>query len=597
MSEVVGKRVALKKHGREYQGLCPFHNEKSPSFTVNDEKAFFHCFGCGAHGDAIEFIRKHDRLTYPEAIEQLARDAGLSLPTPSYADSQRAEAEKTLYDVLEAATQWFERQLHTSTGTTALDYVTKRGLKAETLRSFRVGFAPEDRTGLHNHLTKAGFAKHLQTQAGLIIQPEEGPAYDRFRNRVIFPIRNPSGKVIAFGGRLLGTSTNKALPKYLNSPETPLFKKGEVLYNLDLAKRPAREANMTVVMEGYMDVVSTSQAGVSYALATLGTAVTAEHLRLLWQLAKEPVICLDGDAAGFRAMMRAAEVALPLLKPGYSLRFALLPKGEDPDTYIQKNGKTSFDKILNQAKRLSQVLWETMAPQFQVELPEGKAALEAALKQLTEKILDQTVRRHYESYFKKLLWQRPPLEKTGKPAQEKARQASSRSPAVERMAMKTQTTDLDPIIQRLLNVILINPSFLHKSSVEEVISHLEIRSHALESLRSAIVTASQHASTEDTDAFTASVQSHMPDISLETLRLPYITKMTPDDANFLWNETFKIFEGIYLKKEAETLQESLSQSTDDPSGEHYLYRMKEVHSEHKKVQAQIVFGPAETDII
>ncbi|NBO19957.1 MAG: DNA primase, partial [Proteobacteria bacterium] len=312
MSEVIGRRLPLKKHGREYQGLCPFHNEKSPSFTVNDDKGFFHCFGCGAHGDAIEFVRRFDRLSYPEAVEQLARDAGLPLPTPSEAEARKAEAEKTLYDVMEAACQWFEKQLQATGGSVAMDYVRTRGLKPETLRTYRVGYAPEDRSALHAYLTKAGYAKSLQQSAGLIVVPEDGPAYDRFRGRLMFPIRNPSGKVIAFGGRLLGTSTNKALPKYLNSPETPIFKKGDVLFNLDLAKRPARENNMAVVMEGYMDVVSSAQGGVPYAVATLGTAVTPEHLRLLWQIAKEPVLCLDGDAAGMRAMMRAAEVALPL---------------------------------------------------------------------------------------------------------------------------------------------------------------------------------------------------------------------------------------------------------------------------------------------
>ncbi len=584
MSEVIGKRMPLKKHGREYQGLCPFHNEKSPSFTVNDEKSFFHCFGCGAHGDAIEFVRKYDRLTYPEAIEQLARDAGIALPTPSYAESQRAEVEKTLYDVLEAATQWFEKQLNTATGTVALDYVTKRGLRPETLRQFRVGYAPDDRTALHSHLTKAGFSKQLQTQAGLIVQPEEGPAYDRFRSRVIFPIRNASGKVIAFGGRLLGTSTNKALPKYLNSPETPVFKKGEVLYNLDLAKRPAREGNMAVVMEGYMDVVSSSQGGVTYALATLGTAVTPEHLRLLWQLAKEPVICLDGDAAGYRAMMRAAEVALPLLKPGYSLRFALLPKGEDPDTYIQKNGKTSFEQILNQAKRLSQVLWDTMAPQYKVELPEGKAALEAALKQLSEKILDPTVRTHYASYFRKLLWARPT---------EKPKQTAERSVHVEQMVMKHQSAALDTLVQRLLNVVLKHPSYLHKSHVEEVLSRLDIRSGNLEALRNALMSAASQAGVDDAENFLKCVSDQLPGMSLDSMRLSYVEGLNLEDAAYLWQETLAMYEIVHLNFEAKELEDSLGQSMN----ESILQRLVEVKEALHKAQARMTFAPAESDIV
>ncbi len=583
MSEVIGKRMPLKKHGREYQGLCPFHNEKSPSFTVNDEKSFFHCFGCGAHGDAIEFVRKYDRLTYPEAIEQLARDAGLSLPTPTAYESQRAEVEKTLYDVLEAATQWFEKQLMSTTGAIALDYVNKRGLKPETLRNFRVGYAPEDRTALHSHLTKAGFDKQLQAQAGLIIVPDDGPVYDRFRGRVMFPIRNPSGKVIAFGGRLLGTNTNKALPKYLNSPETELFKKGNVLFNLDLAKRPAREGNMAVVMEGYMDVVSSYQAGVHYSLATLGTAVTPEHLRLLWQIAKEPVICLDGDTAGFRAMMRAAEVALPLLKPGYSLRFAMLPKGEDPDTYIQKNGKASFEKILVTSRRLSQVLWDTMAPQYKIELPEGRAALEAALKQLADRILDPTVRAHYASYFRKLLWQKS----TDKPKPQVGRHG-----AVEQMIMQQHSSTLDTLVQRLLNVVLKYPGFLHKSHVEEELSRLDIRSANLELLRRAIIHAS-HANIDDTEAFTHTVQSQMAGIPLEGMRLSYVEGLNLDDATYLWTETLSKYEVEHLKFEAKELETSLGQSM----SETVLQRLVEVQDALNKAQARMVFGPAEVDIV
>jgi len=209
MSEVIGRRIPIKKHGREYQALCPFHNEKSPSFTINDEKGFYHCFGCGAHGDAIEFIRKFERLSYPETIETLAREAGIPLPELTQEQVRRLEVEKTLFDVLEAACQWFEKQLLASGGTIARDYVEKRGLKPETIRAFRIGYAPDDRTALYNHLKTAGFSQALQAEAGLIIIPEDGPPYDRFRGRVIFPIRSSSGKVIAFGGRLIVNTANK----------------------------------------------------------------------------------------------------------------------------------------------------------------------------------------------------------------------------------------------------------------------------------------------------------------------------------------------------------------------------------------------------
>lgn len=584
MSEVIGRRMPLKKHGREYQGLCPFHNEKTPSFTVNDEKGFYHCFGCAAHGDAIEFIRKYDRLSYPEAIETLAREAGIPMPKPSEDEQRRSESEKTLFDVLEAACRWFEQQLSATSGLVAKDYIEKRGLKPETIRNFRIGYAPDERNGLYNHLLKAGFPQSLQAEAGLIGVSEQGSPYDRFRGRVMFPIRNPSGKVIAFGGRLLAsTPATKALPKYLNSPETPLFKKGDVLYNLDLTKKAAREGNMAVVMEGYMDVVSTAQAGITYAMATLGTAVTPEHLRLLWQLAKEPVICLDGDTAGMRAMMRAAEVALPLLKPGYSLRFALLPKGEDPDTYVQKNGKASFEKILLTSNRLSQILWETLSPQYQSDLPEKRAELENALKLLTDKIADPTVRSHYASYFRKLLWAKKPI--AGKqPPQE-------RSMHVKQMVLQHHNAAMEALAQRLLWILVKFPELLHKSHVEETLSRLDITSQHLDTARNALLTAMNYVDIDDKEAFTAYLDTQLHGQFPEPQALPNRGLADAPEALHLWNETVSIYEVERLEFELKELQERVGQVMDDAD---YL-RLVELQQSIQKAKSVRTFAPAEVE--
>jgi len=600
MSEVVGKRIALKKHGREYHGLCPFHNEKTPSFNVNDEKGFYHCFGCSAHGDAIEFIRKYERLTYPETIERLALDAGIPLPEVSREDTKKYEREKTLLDVMEAATQWFEKQLMTTSGTVARDYIEKRGLKPETLRLFRIGYAPEEKSALTKYLTAAGFPQALQAEAGLIIVPEQGPAFDRFRSRVMFPIRNASGKVIAFGGRLLAnSSTNQSLPKYLNSPETPLFKKGEMLFNLDLAKRPARENNIAVVMEGYMDVVSTAQSGINYAVATLGTAVTPEHLRLLWQLAKEPVICLDGDAAGNRAMLRAAEMALPLLKPGYSLRFAMLPQGEDPDTYVQKHGKASFEKILNGSRRLSQTLWDILAAQHKLNLPEGRAALEHASKQLAEKIADPTVKTHYLSYFKKQLWEKaapaPMLkDKDGKrlPAEK------TRSHLVEQMVVSHHSAALETLSQRLLKTLLKFPSLLHKSQVEETLSRLDIRNPRLDALRNTLLSALGHVDLDNHEVFIAYMHEQLPDEWLSGL----INNSAGDFANRaandgeaaqLWDKTVAAYERAHLDIERKELEESLGQSVNE---EAVYYQKIDRLNQIKHLQSTHSFASVESDI-
>jgi DNA primase len=585
MSEVIGKRLAIKKFGREYKAVCPFHNEKSPSFTVNDEKGFYHCFGCGAHGDAIEFVRRYDKVSYAEAIESLARDGGIPLPEFSPEMARKAEAHKLQHDVVEAACLWFEKQLHSASHVDALSYLEKRGLKPETVRQFRLGYAPDEKTALHQHLTKSGYSLQQQKDAGLVASSDSGQLYDRFRGRVIFPIRNPQGKVIAFGGRIL--DNNKNIAKYLNSPETELFKKGDVLYNLDLAKRAAADAGLVVVMEGYMDVVSTTQSGVGYAVATLGTAVTPEHLRLLWRMSKEPVLCLDGDVAGKRAMMRAAEIALPLITPGFSLRFAVLPKGEDPDTYIQKHGKESFEKLLGHSKRLSQVLWETMAPQYKLNLAEGRAALEGAMKKLAEKIADPMVKQHFISYFKKQLWET---------ASQKKPAARTRSTKVEQMAVQHYSTQLESLIKQMLKTIISFPSLLQRAQVEEFISHMDIRDHRTDSLRTALVSLA-HQHFESNEAFHGSIMAALPEewfakFMAESLKLPYRQSLSDNDALVLWNETMTSYQIVHMQQELEQIQYQSGAALDEAA----YQRLVELQNAIKTAQTTRTFAPMATDV-
>ena len=607
MSEVISRRMQIKKHGREYHGLCPFHNEKSPSFTVNDEKGFFHCFGCAAHGDAIEFVRRFDRLSYPEAVESLARDAGIEIAKQTPDEQRKVEQEKTLYDVLEIACQWFEKQLLAPSGMLAKDYIDNRGVRAETIRQFRIGYAPEDRTGLYQHLTQAGFSQAMQAEAGLIFVSESsqfgGGVYDRFRGRLIFPIRNASGKVVAFGGRLIASNEgNKSLPKYLNSPETPLFKKGELLYNFDQAKRPARDGNIVVVMEGYMDVVMSSQAGVAYGVATLGTAVTPEHLRLLWQVAKEPILCLDGDAAGKRAMLRSAEVALPLLKPSYSLRYAVLPQGEDPDSYVQKHGKASFEKVLLASRRLSQILWDTLLPQYKLDLPEGRAALDDACRKLSAKIADDTVKQHYLTYFRKQLWsqqatviRQKPDEKRQKP--ENRNQSQTRSPHIEHMIVQHHSAALESVAGRLLNILLQFPQLLHKSNVEETLSRLDIRTTSINSLRNVLLLAAANVDVNDRELFIGYVQQQLDDnpaskVFAENMKLPYPETLTEHDASLLWNEAIATYEIAHLEYEFKELQECISGSMNEAD----YQRMIELQNAVQQARSRRSFAPAESDV-
>ena len=574
MSEVVGRRMPIKKQGRTFHGLCPFHGEKTPSFTVNDERGSYHCFGCGVHGNVIDFVKNFDKVSFPAAVESLAREAGMEIAKPSPAESRKIEAEKTLYEVMEAAAEWFEKQFFAS-GMIAKNYARTRGIRPDTIQKFRIGYAPDERDLLYKHLLNLGFPQKLQAESGLIITTETGAIYDKFRDRLMFPIRNPAGKVIAFGGRLLtNNAVNKNLPKYLNSPETPLFKKSEVLYNLDIAKTPARDGNMVVVMEGYMDVVMTAQTGVNYGVATLGTAVSPEHLRKLWQLAKEPVLCLDGDAAGKRAMLRAAEIALPLLKPSYSLRFAILPKGDDPDSYIQKHGKASFEKILYSARLLSQVLWEeTLAPNYNLDLPEGKAAIDDAYQKLTAKITDNTVRGHYLSYFRKILWEHGKSAKIKKPISNfgklktAANQAKTTSPQVEQRNSQHYSADLEKLAEKLLEIIAKAPSLLHKSDIEEAVLRLHIRSSHLQLCREKLLEEASNATENNEENETQALA--------------------------LWSKTFAAYEVADWELEYAEMTKNMGAFYDDDAWVRFL----ELQNNLKLARARRTFAPAGDDII
>ncbi len=390
--DLISRRVKLKKRGREHEGLCPFHNEKTPSFTVSEAKGFFHCFGCGAHGDAIGWVMKIEGLSFPEAVEKLAGEAGLAIPERSPEQQEAARRRAGLLEVLEAAAQWFESELAGSGGAGARGYLERRGVRPETRAAFRLGFAPDRRGALRLGLNAKGVDDSQLAEAGLIKAVEgEGTPRDYFFNRLIFPITDRRGRVIAFGGRALGES--KA--KYLNSPETPLFHKGRVLYNLARARQAAHDTGEVVVTEGYMDVIALAQAGFPAAVAPLGTAVTAEQIAELWRLAPEPLLCLDGDTAGRRAAARAAETALPGLAPGRSLRFALLPAGEDPDSLIAAAGAPALRRVLESALNLQDLLWLQGCEGRDLSTPERRAGLWRVLSESLAKIGDKEVRAAY----------------------------------------------------------------------------------------------------------------------------------------------------------------------------------------------------------
>ncbi len=397
VSEVVGRKVKLTRRGREFVGLSPFSNEKSPSFTVNDDKQFYHCFSSGEHGDVIKFLEKTENLSFIEAVERLAAEAGMEMPERDPFAAERDKEAATLIDVMEMAAQFFRQKLQEGAGAEARAYLERRGMKGVTLDQFGIGYAPGDdraeRTALLKYLKSKDITLEQMTEAGLVIAgPDIAEPYDRFRNRVMFPIADARGRVIAFGGRALSAD---AKAKYLNSPETPLFHKGRVLYNLNRARKPAHDEGTVIAVEGYMDVVGLAQGGIMNAVAPLGTALTEDQIQLLWRMSPEPVLCFDGDKAGLRAAYRAVERVLPLLKPGHSLSFALLPEGKDPDDLVREEGGDAMRDILAKARPLSDMLWEKETSTGQWDTPERRAKLEADLEAAVAAIGDPKVRGHY----------------------------------------------------------------------------------------------------------------------------------------------------------------------------------------------------------
>ncbi|THD64189.1 MAG: DNA primase [Bradyrhizobium sp.] len=397
VSEVVGRRVKLKKTGREWKGLSPFQQEKSPSFTVNDQKGFYHDFSSGKHGDIISFLMETEGVGFTEAVERLASMAGMPLPAVTPDAARHEQRRKTLYDVMELAAKFFADTLASRNGAKARGYLGDRAISPAVQLQFRIGYAPSERFALKEHLGAQGIPVEDMVEAGLLVAGDDIPVpYDRFRDRVMFPITDLRGRVIAFGGRAL---EKDAQAKYLNSPETPLFHKGDHLYNLAPARLATHNGAALVVVEGYVDVIAMVGAGFAASVAPLGTALTENQLALLWKMADEPILCFDGDKAGQKAAWRAADLALPHLKPGKSLRFALLPEGQDPDDLARSGGRGAIEEVISAARGLAEVIWSREIEGGTFATPERRAALEARIGELTNGIRDDVVRRYYRQDF------------------------------------------------------------------------------------------------------------------------------------------------------------------------------------------------------
>ncbi len=405
LGQVVGRKVVwdARKSNQGKGDLwapCPFHQEKSASFHVDDRKGYYYCFGCHAKGDAISFVRETENVGFMEAVEILAREAGMTMPARDPEAAAKAEVRSGLADVMEQAVQYYRLQLRTAQGQAAREYIARRGLSEAALERWGIGFAPDDRQGVIRHLTGKGIAPERIVEAGLAARPEGGGApYDRFRDRIIFPIRDARGRAISLGGRAMAAN---ARAKYLNGPETALFDKGRALFNQGPAREAAGKEGRLIVAEGYMDVIALSEAGFGATVAPLGTAITEDQLRLMWRIADEPVIALDGDKAGIGAALRLIDLALPMLEAGKGLRFAILPQGMDPDDLIRAEGPGAMQAVLDRAEPMVRLLWQREIEGRDFDSPERKAALDKSLRAAIARIKDPSIRAHYGEEIREL---------------------------------------------------------------------------------------------------------------------------------------------------------------------------------------------------
>ncbi|MFO1169911.1 MAG: DNA primase [Hyphomicrobiaceae bacterium] len=532
VSQVVSRRVALKRQGREFMGLSPFKVEKTPSFTVNDHKGFYHCFATGEHGDIFTFLMKTEGLQFPEAVERLAEEAGVPMPKPSPELVKQANELDRLVAASEAAAKFYEERLKAADGRAARDYLVRRGLAAETIANFRLGYAPDSRSALKEHLASKGFKTEEMAKAGLLISgPDISVPYDRFRGRLMIPIPDLKGRVIAFGGRALKPDQT---PKYLNSPETPLFHKGRILYNAARARMPAHDAGTVVVVEGYMDVIALAEAGVGHAVAPLGTALTPDQIKLLWRLAPEPILCFDGDTAGQKAAHRAVDNVMPLLEPGKSLRFAFLPSGLDPDDLVRQQGPEAVRRVLANADGLLDVIWRRELAREPADTPERRAALTKRVEGLAAAVQDQPVREEYERALRQRLrefqWQSvrsggsrgqaPGSGRSGPDWRARERAIGQKKPLAVNAALASRAalassplvigTSPDVTRQALMLKTLVNNPWLLDEVAEEV-AGLSLAAPALVRLRDGLLRIHAEAAPLDT----ASLSHHLTALSLD----------------------------------------------------------------------------------
>jgi len=617
VSEVVGKRIKLVRSGRELKGLSPFNKEKTPSFFVNDQKQAWFDFSSGKNGSIFDFVMESEGVTFPEAVERLAQMAGVPLPKVSREDEARDARRKTLHDVVELAAKFFQDTLASRAGARARGYLADRGLDPATQLKFRLGYAPAERFALKENLGSHAIPVEDMIEAGLLISGDDIPVpFDRFRDRVMFPITDVRGRVIAFGGRALDKD---AQAKYLNSPETPLFHKGATLYNIAAARQAAHDDAPLVAVEGYVDVIAMVTSGFGATVAPLGTALTEDQLGLLWKMADEPVLCFDGDNAGLRAAYRAVDLAMPRLKPGKSLKFALLPQGQDPDDLARAGGREAVSDVISAARPLADMLWTRETEGHSFDTPERRAALEARLNEVTATIGDDAVRKYYRQDFTTRLSnffapaQVPQREARGRNWREPRkgenwrdrRNADWQRPVAPRTAgrampyvVASQQMAASPVqgghrsaVPRrealILQAALNYPWLLH-DHLEELAS-LEFRHADTERLKGALIDVAAHASALDADGLKAELAARNLTEVMERIASSITTpsvwgarpEAAPDDVLVTWTQLVALHRQWHsLTKELKDAEQALGQ---DASEANYL-RLRDVKARLSRVE-------------
>jgi DNA primase len=617
VSEVVGKRVKLVRAGREFKGLSPFNKEKTPSFFVNDQKQAWFDFSSGKNGSIFDFVMQSEGVSFPEAVERLAQMAGVPLPKISREDEARDTRRKTLYDVMELAVKFFQDTLASRAGAKARGYLADRGLDPATQLKFRIGYAPGERFALKEYLGSHSIPVEDMVEAGLLISGDDIPVpFDRFRDRVMFPIADLRGRVIAFGGRAL---EKDAQAKYLNSPETPLFHKGATLYNIAAARQAAHDGSPIIAVEGYVDVIAMVTAGFPATVAPLGTALTEDQLTLLWKMADEPILCFDGDSAGLRAAYRAVDLAMPRLKPGKSLKFAILPQGQDPDDLVRSGGREAVSDVIGAARPLADMLWARETEGHSFDTPERRAALEARINEVTTAIGDEAVRRYYRQDFSARLsqffapaqaprreprlggnWREP--RSGGNWRERSADWQRTAAPRTAGRAMPyvvvSQQLASSPVhrghrsaVPRrealILQAALNYPWLLH-DHLEELAS-LEFRHVDTERLKGALIDIAAHAAALDAEALKAELAARSLIEVMERIALSITTpsvwgarpEAAPDDVLVTWSQLVALHRQWHsLTKELKDAEQALGQDTSEAN---YL-RLRDVKARLSRVE-------------